>query len=212
LRTVPTRPTSGTLVIVDPTRVYYPGDEDDSGEASELFKIVGEFIQEKRCPGIMSHHLKKDSRPRCLDDIARMTRGSGVFLQRPRMVWGLLRLDGKPSQFGIARLDGIPQCNNARDAFLGVRLLSFDEPTGRHDPILDPEETDEKPVAAGAGPKESMGAVLAVVRRYNDKGERVTKSNKMGLFATKAPELVGLSRAKVWQGGGFAPRGWSTCG
>jgi AAA domain-containing protein len=183
------------LVIVDPTRVYYKGDEDDSDTASELFKIVGEFIQDKKCPVIMAHHLKKDSRPRCLDDIARMIRGSGVFLQRPRMVWGLLRSDGKPSQFGIARLDGIPQCNNARDAFLGVRLLSFDEPTGRHDPVLDPEEKDEKPVAAGA---ESLEAVLAVVERVTSQGGRITRTGKWGVHETKAAELAGLSRAKVW--------------
>jgi hypothetical protein len=144
--------------------------------------------------------LKKDSRPRCLDDIARMIRGSGVFLQRPRMVWGLLRQDGKPSQFGIARLDGIPQCNNARDAFLGVRLLSFDKPTGRHDPILESEETDEKSVGAGDATTDeaAMAAVLAVVKRYNDKGERITRTNKMGVYATKATELAGLSRARVW--------------
>jgi hypothetical protein len=71
------------LVIVDPTRVYYKGDEDDSDTASELFKIVGEFIQDKKCPVIMAHHLKKDSRPRCLDDIARMIRGSGVSFSVP---------------------------------------------------------------------------------------------------------------------------------
>jgi AAA domain len=195
-----------TLVIVDPTRVYYKGDEDDSGNASEVFNVVAEFIQEKRCPGIMTQHLKKDSSPRCLDDIARMVRGSGVFLQRPRMVWGLLRLTGKPSQFGIARLKGIPQCNNARDAFLGVRLLSFDEPTGRHDPILEPEETtDEKPVgavgtAATAATDEVKAAVLAVVTRFTDKAERITRTGKWGVYELKekAPEIAGLPRTKVW--------------
>jgi hypothetical protein len=186
------------LVIVDPSRVYYRGDEDDSDTADGLFKIVGEFVQEKRCPAIISHHLRKDSRPRCLDDIARMIRGSGVFLARPRMVWGLLRQDGKPSQFGIARLDRVPQCNNARDAFLGVRLLSFDEPTGRHEPILEPEEKDEKPVGTGAVTGDALDAVLAVVERFTGKGERVTRTNKSGIYATRAPELAGLSRAKVW--------------
>jgi hypothetical protein len=76
-----------------------------------------------------------------------------------------------------------------------VRLLSFDEPTGRHDPVLDPEEKDEKPVAAGA---ESLEAVLAVVERVTSQGGRITRTGKWGVHETKAAELAGLSRAKVW--------------
>jgi hypothetical protein len=186
------------LLIVDPARAYMRGDEDSSDVVNAFFNVISEFTAAKNCPTLVTHHLKRDLKgrhTRSLADVAMRFRGSQVFLDRPRVTLALLRHADEPSEFGVGRVAGIMQCN-LPGVFEGTRLLNFDETTHRHNPVAE-EGHDEKPAVAAVVADETREAVLAVVRRFNSKDERVTRTDKWGVYETKAPELAGQSRARV---------------
>jgi hypothetical protein len=182
------------LLIIDPARVYLDGDEDSSAAVSAFFDVGHDFASVKGCPTFALHHLKRNAPVRYVADIANWVRGSQVFIDRPRVLLGLLRKKGLPSEFGICSKNGLPKHNFAADTmFVGVRHLSFDEATKRHLHFIPEQPAD----AAETDTDETMAAALVAVARLIAEGERVTRSNKRGLFEMNAPELEGVTRARV---------------
>jgi AAA domain len=185
--------TKVALLIVDPARVYLAGDEDSSDPVDSFFTRVADFAAAKNCAALVLHHLKRNATQN-FSEIANWLRGSGVFLDRPRVVLALLRKDGKPSEFGVAARNGIPLHNlSSAEMFTGVRRLRFDEDTKRHLPVGVPN-AGEQPAEAD---DEAAEAVLAAVARLVQEGERVTRTGASSVYDRKPAELDGVSRKRA---------------
>jgi AAA domain len=89
------------LIVIDPARKYFKGDEDGSDAVNDLFNRIEPLVQEKNCTAIVSHHLKRGADPRTVAAVADYVRGSGVWLDRPRVTLGMLR-SGDETLFGIS--------------------------------------------------------------------------------------------------------------
>jgi hypothetical protein len=193
------------LLIVDPARKFYKGDEDGSDAVSEFFTKLEEFGRRKHAALVVTHHLKREAAPRTIHDVPRCMRGSQVFLDRPRVVLAMRRA-GTETQFGIPAPDGQP-LHNFRGAtmFSGTRRLRRDEATFRHVVL----GTVEGKGAVAAGSAEtatdnteliSVGVgsndverVRAAVVSLIGQGQRVTSRGKRELFKLKP--LDGISRS-----------------
>lgn len=91
-----------SIVVIDPARKYLVGDENDSEVVSEFFEAIEKFAVNKNCPVVVVHHLAKEAHPRDTRDILDLLRGSQVFIDRPRVVIGLMR-DGAHTVAGLAK-------------------------------------------------------------------------------------------------------------
>jgi hypothetical protein len=180
------------LFIVDPARKYFKGDEDGSDAASDLFNRIEPLVQSKNCAAIVSHHLKRGANPRTVAEVAEYVRGSGVWLDRPRVTLGMLR-SGDETLFGISGPAEAPLHNFRRDTmFAGARRLRRDDPTSRHIPIDRPHTATKSAPAT-----DELTSVMAAAKGLLDRGERITRTGPKELFKHRAPEIAGWSRAKV---------------
>ncbi len=180
------------LLVVDPARKYYRGDEDGSDAVSEFFGKLETFAREKNCAALVSHHLKRNASPRNLADVATLYRGSSVFLDRPRVTLATLRA-GNETQFGIPAPDGVPLHNFlASTMFSGVRRLRRDESTFRHVPI-----GGQSASVAKAPTTAEAQTVLAAIGDLLAAGKKITRTGKAGVFEIKLPRLASMSRAAV---------------
>jgi hypothetical protein len=193
------------LIIVDPARKFYKGDEDGSDAVSEFFTKLEEFARRKEAAVVVTHHLKREAAPKTIHDVPRCMRGSQVFLDRPRVVLAMRRV-GTETQFGIPAPDGQPLHNfRGSSMFSGIRRLRRDEATFRHTVLGTTEgkgpsntrrssetatdDTEPTPVEIGSNHVERVRA--AVVSLIGE-GQRVTGRGKRELFKLKP--LDGISR------------------
>ena len=178
-----------SLLVVDPSRKFYQGDEDGSDAPSQFFSLLERFAAEKDCAVVVTHHLKKDARAKSLADVANGIRGSGVFLDRPRMILALANL-GRESVFGIPRVDGTLLTNVPHDlVFSGTRRLLRHDESHRHIPV---EETRTPTVDEA-----TSEAVRNAIADLLGNGERVTKTGKKDLWSRKLPVLAGMPRTAM---------------
>jgi hypothetical protein len=98
LRTMPNVP----LLVIDPARKYLNGDEDDAAVVSEFFEAIEKFAHDKNAAVIVVHHLRKGARPGTIREVLDDLRGSQVFIDRPRVVIGMLR-EGPHTVVGLAK-------------------------------------------------------------------------------------------------------------
>jgi len=91
-----------SLVVIDPARKYLEGDENDSEVVSKFFEAIEEFAIEKQCAMVVVHHLEKKAKPENVYDIVDLLRGSQVFIDRPRVVIGMMR-QGEDVIVGLAK-------------------------------------------------------------------------------------------------------------
>jgi AAA domain len=191
------------LLIVDPARKFYKGDEDGSDAVSEFFTKLEEFGRRKHAALVVTHHLKREAAPKTIHDVPRCMRGSQVFLDRPRVVLAMRRA-GTETQFGIPAPDGQPLHNfRGSSMFSGIRRLRRDEATFRHvvlgtaeDKGLvesrcdDGDSTELIKVEVGSNDVERVrAAVVSLIGQ----GQRVTSRGKRELFKLKP--LGGISRS-----------------
>jgi AAA domain len=190
-------------VFIDSTVPYLSGSDRGDDNLRDFFNVVDQFAsRNKGCVPIVAHHLKRDPKNTRLGNLLEWIRGTQVLLDRPRAILGLILRATMMSEFGVATFsNGMAVWNHAEPRFEGERRLQKDEATGRLYPVAktgdDAKVDGEKGAAAVAD--ETAEKVLTVVRRYNAKGERITRTNKSGVYATRAPELAGLARARVWE-------------
>jgi AAA domain len=149
------------LLIVDPARKFYKGDEDGSDAVSEFFTKLEEFGRRKHAAVVVTHHLKREAAPKSIHDVPRCMRGSQVFLDRPRVVLAMRRA-GTETQFGIPAPEGQPLHNfRGSSMFSGIRRLRRDEATFRH-VVLGTAEGKE-PIASGSAETAMDGTELVTI-------------------------------------------------
>jgi hypothetical protein len=176
-----------SLLVVDPARAFMVGDEDSSDAGNTFFRQIEDFAQAKGCAAVVAQHLKKDAAPRTINEIPGCVRGTGVFLDRPRVIMGMVRA-GEHTLLGIPAPAGDPLHNFRQSImFSGQRRLIRDEATMRHLPA-------DQSAAADAA---TTGAVLAAIRRCNAEGRPVSRTGKSGIFEIGPEEIRGFSRQKV---------------
>jgi hypothetical protein len=181
-----------TLLVVDPARKYFKGDEDGSDAVSGFYTKLEDFARKTGAAVVVTHHLKRYAEPRNVSEVANHYRGSSVFLDRPRVTLAVHRA-GNETHLAIPVLGGTP-LHNFRQAemFSGVRRLRRDEKTFRHLPIGE--------TATGAAPElgeEALEQVLRAATGVLAASERLTRTGPTGLYERKLPALKGLSRASV---------------
>jgi hypothetical protein len=181
-----------SVLVVDPARKYFKGDEDGSDAVSAFITKLDDFATETGAAVVITHHLKKGAQPRNVSDVARLYRGSSVFLDRPRVTIAIHRA-GNETQLGIPVLDGTPLHNfRQADMFSGVRRLRRDEKTFRHLPIGGTTEG-----AATEIGEDTLEQVFGAATGVLVAGERLTRTGSTGLYERKLPALKALSRASV---------------
>jgi hypothetical protein len=193
------------LLIVDPARKFYKGDEDGSDAVSEFFTKLEEFGRRKHAAVVVTHHLKREAAPKSIHDVPRCMRGSQVFLDRPRVVLAMRRA-GTETQFGIPAPDGQPLHNfRGSTMFSDIRRLRRDEATFRHVVLgtangNGPGNASRSAETATNGMKlitvedesNEVERVRAAVVSLINGGHRVTSRGKRELFKLKP--LDGISR------------------
>jgi AAA domain-containing protein len=193
------------LLIVDPARKFYKGDEDGSDAVSEFFTKLEEFARRKCSAVVVTHHLKREAAPKSIHDVPRCMRGSQVFLDRPRVVLAMRRA-GTETQFGIPAPDGQPLHNfRGSRMFSGIRRLRRDEATFQHvvlgtvegkgpvaTGLAETAADDAELISVGVGSSD-LERIRAAVFGLINGGQRVTSRGKRELF--KLNPLDGVSRS-----------------
>jgi hypothetical protein len=186
------------LLVVDPARKFYKGDEDSSDAVSEFFTKLETFARTKDCAVVVPHHLKRNAQPKNISEVAVAYRGSSVFLDRPRATLAVIRRN-EETHFGIPAPNGVPLHNFLQSTmFSGVRRLRRDEATFRHVPI--DVQTPGALATAAPSSKDHLDRIRQAATRLIQIGTRITRTGRAELHAQKPVETDGLSRAKIRRG------------
>ncbi len=143
LRTMPNVP----LLVIDPARKYLNGDEDDAAVVSEFFEAIEKFAHDKNAAVIVVHHLRKGARPGNIREVLDDLRGSQVFIDRPRVVIGMLR-EGPHTVVGLAKCNIPPSLGmvTAERVFKGnpetLDLTQLPGKKGVRDPFAAPVDEE----------------------------------------------------------------------
>jgi hypothetical protein len=169
------------LLIIDPARKFFQGDEDGSDAVNKFFGDLDPFLERTGAAIVAAHHLRRGAAPRSVNEVPNHMRGSQVFLDRPRVVVAVHRAHGVTS-IGIPTTPAGARHNmDTRVMLRGVQQLERDENTFRH-------------VLAGSL-SDDVRRVKAALDRLNDQ-ERSTIGADT-LFKQELPELAGMSRIAV---------------
>jgi hypothetical protein len=90
------------LLIVDPSRKYLSGDENDTNTVNKFFDAIENFAVQKNCAVLVVHHLQRGASPKSLNEIIDYLGGAQAFIDRPRIIIGMYR-DGPYTVAGLAK-------------------------------------------------------------------------------------------------------------
>lgn len=90
------------LMIIDPSRKYLGGDENDDNTVNAFFDAVEDFAIQKNTAVLIVHHLQRGSSPKSMSEIINLLGGSQAFIDRPRIIIGMYR-DGPYTVAGLAK-------------------------------------------------------------------------------------------------------------
>lgn len=144
-----------SLIVIDPARKYLEGDEDDSEVVSNFFEAIEEISIKKKCAIVVVHHLAKLAHPKDTRDIVDLLRGSQVFIDRPRVVIGMMR-DGAYTVVGLSKNNIPPNLGMIQGERLFVRdaenldLIWLPGPKGVRTFTVSEEEIEQIKAAAEA--------------------------------------------------------------
>lgn len=177
-----------SLVVVDPARRYLAGDEDGSDNVNSFFSTLEELARRTGAAVLVIHHLVKNAQPRTLQDVRTLVRGSGVWLDRPRVVLGVYRR-GDVTMVGIAK-------HNMPPSFPVMPETAFrrDAETLRHVPV---GASVVAPSTLAPAEDSLERQVLAAVIRMAGEGIKIARTGSKELWALKPPEVEGIGRDRI---------------
>jgi hypothetical protein len=187
------------FLVVDPASAWIgDGDEDKAGAVSEFLELLRVFARRKGCCVLVLHHIRKLSkrgqRTR-LYDLRTLARGSGVWIERPRVVLGLVKNPDGTRSFGVIKSNLAPHIGQHEIRLSGdpvSSLLHRLEGTA-------PARARAVSQAAPDGPVVGDDAreVAAAVAALRAGGGVVRKTGARGLFKLRPPGLDGWSRDRT---------------
>jgi AAA domain len=176
------------LLVVDPARKFYEGNEDSSQSANDFMNALGNFNYnaEKGAAIVVAHHLRRNAGPRSVADVLAAMRGSQAIQDRPRVIMAMFRIRDVTT-IGVGR-------HNFDEAVMMPRPLRLrrDPATFRHVPV-----EDEAPDAAEAKLNDAVERVRVVLARLRAVDPDRPPPGADTLFRLGASELVGMTRAEV---------------
>jgi AAA domain len=174
------------LLVVDPARKFYEGNEDSSQAANDFMNALGKFNENKGAAVVVAHHLRRNAGPRSVDDVLAAMRGSQAIQDRPRVILAMFRVRDVTT-IGV----GVHNFDEAVMIPRPVRLRR-DAATFRHVPA-----EDEAPDAAEAKLNDAVERVHVVLARLRAVDPDKPPPGADTLFKLNAPELAGMTRAEV---------------
>lgn len=176
-----------SLVIVDPARRYLVGDEDGSDSANTFFATLEALAARTGAAVVVLHHLTKNAAPTSLQAVRELVRGSGVWLDRPRVMLGMFRRRDT-TVVGVAK-------HNIPPIFPMMEESAFtrDAMTLRHLPVAQPDTADD-------GAPETDGLerkALAAIDRLRADGAIIMRRGAMELWALQPAEMEGIGRNRI---------------
>jgi hypothetical protein len=175
-----------TLLVADPARRYLQGDEDGSDAVNQFFGQLDELTQQKKCATLVVHHLKKDAQPKSLAQVGQAIRGSGVFLDRPRVVLGMYR-QGDVTHIGVIK-NNIPN-----HPMLSEVALRRDDSTLRH-VVIEADEPAATHVEVG---NDVQARVYEALAKSIAKGHTLTRTGARELWQLRLGEIADISRDRI---------------
>ena len=177
-----------SLVVVDPARKYFAGDEDSSDAVSAFFGTLEGLAKHTGAAILVLHHLGKNAHPASLAGVREAIRGSAVWTDRPRVVLGIFHRQGVTT-FGVVK-------HNIPPAYpmIAPMKLRRDPATLRHVPIIDTADIS----GPATGEDDDLErAVLAAIVRITADGGRVRRRGNDELWRHRAPEIDGIGRDPI---------------
>lgn len=175
------------LLVVDPMTKFVR-DENDASEISQAFDLINAFVHSRACAAIVVHHMKKDFKGG-IAALRDAIRGSGVLVDRPRMVIGMTSRRDEVSEIGIVKRN-VPPGNYEWGRLNEGRLFS------RVAGGLAPAELPQ--AARGAAvDADVLDWIVSRIEKHNADGRVVRRTGTRSVYAMSDVKPAPYSRAKI---------------
>lgn len=175
------------LLIIDPLTKFVK-EENEAGDAGAVYDVLNSFAQAKGCAVVVVHHLTKNFGGG-MGSFRHAIRGSGVHVDRPRMVIGMI---GRP--------------NNQVD----IGIVKRNIPPGNYEwaPLCTGRRFNQVPggLAAAELPQAASGLavdadvlewIVSRIEKHNADGRVVCRTGARSVYAMSDVKPVPYSRAKI---------------
>lgn len=169
------------LVIIDPI-TQFVDDENEAGKVGPAYNKAAEFARRKNCVMVIVHHLTKNGKVRRTADVRPSIRGSGVHVDRPRLVFCMLPKGEGVVEIGIVKSNVPP----GQPAWGETGIGKLFKQTS--DGLVAAEENASRPAVIQADTKELVDWVTAELAKHNDATKMVRRTGQKSLY-------------RLWRGG-----------
>ena len=198
------------LLIIDSASKFREGSEIVDSDVNAFLDPLESFARKTGCTVIVIHHLNKGSGRygkvplRTAEDLKQRVSGHPAWINRPRVVIGMIRDQRDP---GVTRIGVIKQNEPALAAIEGtMKPYRRDAATMRHVPIDEPLPASRgpgasrqagRPARATPDPERDAVAVLEALADCHANGQKVTKTGQASLFAMRVSGLAHMTRNRL---------------
>lgn len=175
------------LLIIDPLTKFVK-EENEAGDAGAVYDILNSFAQAKGCAVVVVHHLTKNFGGG-MGSFRHAIRGSGVHVDRPRMVIGMIGRPNNQVEIGIVKRN-IPPGNYEWAALCTGRR--FNQAPGGLAMAETPQAAPGAVVEADV-----LDWIVSRIEKHNADGRVVCRTGTRSVYAMSDIRPVPYSRAKI---------------
>ena len=175
------------LLIIDPLTKFVK-EENEAGDAGAVYDVLNSFAQSKGCAVVVVHHLTKNFGGG-MGSFRHAIRGSGVHVDRPRMVIGMIGRPNNQVDVGIVKRNIPPGNYEWAPLCTGRR---FNQASGGL-------AAAELPQAASGAPVEAavLDWIVSRIDKHNADGRVVCRTGTRSVYAMSDVKPAPYSRAKI---------------
>lgn len=175
------------LLIIDPLTKFVK-EENEAGDAGVVYDQLNSFAQAKGCAVVVVHHLTKNFGGG-MGSFRHAIRGSGVHVDRPRMVIGMIGRPNNQVDVGIVKRNIPPGNYEWAPLCTGRR---FNQAPGGL-------AAAELPQAASGAPVEAdvLDWIVSRIDKHNADGRVVCRTGTRSVYAMSDVKPAPYSRAKI---------------
>lgn len=175
------------LLIIDPLTKFVK-EENEAGDAGVVYDQLNSFAQSKGCAVVVVHHLTKNFGGG-MGSFRHAIRGSGVHVDRPRMVIGMIGRPNNQVDVGIVKRNIPPGNYEWAPLCTGRR---FNQAPGGL-------VAAELPQAASGAPVEAdvLDWIVSRIDKHNADGRVVCRTGTRSVYAMSDVKPAPYSRAKI---------------